>query len=130
MVRRCVVGGSPCFCGSVWLKPPRLFPLRRFRLETPRRSRRTEAPTGTLPGKDELGMTLSQRLTLKSLQFSPPRTPRYVNDATMGSVKLSLHSIEAPSVCPKRQEFSRLAVAVGRGGTFERSHAGCLPYSP
>ena len=103
---------------------------RTFRLETPRRSRRTEAPTGTLPGKDDLGMPLSQRLTLKSLQASPPRTPRYVNDATTGSVKLSCFNIEAPLVCPKRQEFSRLAVAVGRGGTFERSHAGCLPFSP
>jgi hypothetical protein len=108
----------------------RITTPRKIRLETPLRSRRVEAPTGAVPGKDELGVALPQRIMLKELQASPPRSPRYVNDATMGSVNLSYSNIESPSMCPKARNFSRFAVAVGRGGTFERSYAGCIPFSP
>jgi hypothetical protein len=102
------------------------------RLQTATRSRRVEAPTGTTVGKDELGFSLPQRIHLRSLQSGAlsASSPRYVNDAREGSAKLSYYDVVPPSNCPKGQTFSRLAVAIGRGGCFERSFAGCMPFSP
>ena len=100
------------------------------RLMTSTRSRRTFTPTGTPPGKDFLGMDLSNRLTLKQLYLNPPREPQYVNDARRGSIRFAVLNVPAPAGAPKRQEFARCAEARGMGGVFSRSHAGCLPYRP
>jgi hypothetical protein len=100
------------------------------RLLTPSRSRRTAFPTGSSPGRGENGMSLPERISLKQMYLSPPKEPRYVNDARKGSVQFAVYDTPAPCTAPKRQEFARCAEARGMGGVFARSHAGCLPYCP
>lgn len=100
------------------------------RLVTPDRSRRTAFPTGALPGKDNSGKILPERIALKQLYLSPPKEPQYVNDSRRGSIRFAFHDVPAPMNAPKRQEFARCAEARGMGGVFARSHAGCLPYCP
>jgi len=101
------------------------------RLSTPGRSRRIAFPTGVCtPGKENSGIVLEDRLKQRQLYISPPREPRYVNDARKGSVCLAVLDVPSPCNAPKRQEFARAAEARGMGGVFPRSHAGCLPYCP
>ena len=108
----------------------RMTTPRLVRLQTATRSRRVEAPTGAPVGKDGLGLGLPQRIHLRALQGGSASSPRFVNDAREGSAVLSCYDVVPPSNCPKGQTFSRLAVAIGRGGCFERSFAGCVPFSP
>ena len=108
----------------------RMTTPRQVRLQTATRSRRVEAPTGAPIGKDGLGLALPQRIHLRALQGGCVTSPCFVNDAREGSAMLSCFDVVPPSNCPKGQTFSRLAVAIGRGGCFERSFAGCVPFSP
>eukprot|EP00288_Rhodomonas_lens_P006658 CAMPEP_0177724000 /NCGR_PEP_ID=MMETSP0484_2-20121128/18500_1 /TAXON_ID=354590 /ORGANISM="Rhodomonas lens, Strain RHODO" /LENGTH=144 /DNA_ID=CAMNT_0019236449 /DNA_START=295 /DNA_END=729 /DNA_ORIENTATION=- len=111
------------FDGRVTIPKPK-------RLVTPSRSRRSEIGAGGCPsGKDAFGIPLPERLALKELYLSPPRSPAYVND-TKGNVRLATYQVEAPQTAPKRGEFCRLAVASSKGGVFARNFAGCLPWTP
>uniref|UniRef100_A0A7S0H8A7 Uncharacterized protein n=1 Tax=Hanusia phi TaxID=3032 RepID=A0A7S0H8A7_9CRYP len=103
---------------------------KRFQFATATRSRRTALPTGAVPGKSELGISLQNRLKERRIYLNPPREHIYINNALEGSVKIVYNRVEPPSPATKRQEFQRCAVAKFRGGVFARTHAGCPPYVP
>lgn len=101
-----------------------------FRLMTPSRSRRIIYSSGAPSGKSNPGIVLEDRIKMQQVYLNPPREPLFINDSTSGNVVVRLQVLEGPATSPKRNEFSRFAVARSRGGIFPRGPGGCVPYVP
>ena len=101
-----------------------------FRLMTPSRSRRIIYSSGAPSGKADPGITLEDRISMQQIYKNPPKEPLYINDSKTGKVMVRLQVFEGPATSPKRNEFSRFAVARSRGGIFPRGPGGCVPFVP
>lgn len=101
-----------------------------YRLMTPSRSRRVIYGSGAPSGKAHPGITLEDRISMQQVYLNPPKEPLYINDRTTGKVLVRQQVLEGPATSPKRNEFSRFAVARSRGGIFPRGPGGCVPYVP
>ena len=101
-----------------------------YRFMTPSRSRRVIYGSGAPSGKAHPGITLEDRISMQKVYLNPPKEPLYINDRAAGKVMVRLQVLEGPATSPKRNEFSRFAVARSRGGIFPRGTGGCVPYVP